>query len=226
MEPSVAVGTMPVLADSTWQMAYGERLALEGLLTQVRPRLAVEIGTAEGGSLRRIATHSAEVHSFDVNPDVAAVVDAVPNATAHIGDSAELLPRVLAEFEAAGRNVDFVLIDGDHTYEGVQRDMRAVLESGACSRTVVVAHDSANDHVRDGLEALDLPAHRKVTLCLLDFVPGYLVVEGHETYSGAIWNGLALVLLDGSHSSTEAIVDADHENVSAVYRAYRERPRP
>ena len=57
---------LDVLADSRWQMAYGERFALEGIVSQVRPRLAIEIGTAEGGSLRRIAAHADEVHCFDM----------------------------------------------------------------------------------------------------------------------------------------------------------------
>jgi methyltransferase family protein len=212
--------SLPVLADETWQMAYGERMALEGILSQVKPELAVEIGTAEGGSLRRIAAHAREVHAFDIAPEVAAVVGEIPHATAHIGDSAELLPRVLADLRAAGRNVDFALVDGSHTTEGVQRDMRALLESAACSRTVVVVHDSANEAVRDGLEALHLPSYPKVTLCMLDFVPGYLVVEEHAR-SREIWNGLGLVVLDVAGGSAPATVDADHENVSDVYRAFR-----
>ena len=40
-------------------MSFGERAALEGVVAQVRPRLAVEIGTAAGGSLARIARYSA-----------------------------------------------------------------------------------------------------------------------------------------------------------------------
>src|SRR5829696_3795682 len=129
---------LDVLADSRWQMAYGERFALEGIVSQVKPRLAIEIGTAEGGSLRRIAAHAEEVHCFDMADSVARVVAGVPNATAHIGDSSETLPRVLGELAAAGRHIDFALIDGDHTTEGVQRDVRAVLDSPACRRTVIV----------------------------------------------------------------------------------------
>lgn len=209
-----------MFADHSWQMAYGERMALEGLLSQVKPELAVEIGTAEGGSLRRIAAHAREVHAFDIAPEVEAVVSEIPHATAHIGDSVELVPRVLADLEAAGRTVDFVLVDGDHTSEGVRHDVRALLESRACRRTVVAVHDSANEAVRDGLEALDLVSHPKVALSMLDFVPGYLVVEDHPR-SREIWNGLALVVLDEAAPPGPATSDAEHENVSDVYRAFR-----
>lgn len=209
-----------VLLDATWQMAPGERMALEGILSQLKPALAVEVGTAEGGSLRRIAAHSGEVHAFDIEPGAAEVVAPIPNAHAHIGDAAELLPRVLAEFQAAGRSVDFALIDGDHSAEGVQRDVRAVLDSPACSRTVVVLHDTANEAVRDGLEALDLPNHPKVAFSMLDFVPGYLVVEEHDR-SDEIWNGLGVVVLDEAEGRDPAFVDVHYVNVSSVYRAYR-----
>ena len=48
-------------------MSFGERAALEGVLAQLRPRLALEIGSAEGGSLARIAAYACEVHSVDVS---------------------------------------------------------------------------------------------------------------------------------------------------------------
>jgi Methyltransferase domain len=213
--------SLPVLSDHRWQMAFGERMALEGILSQLQPELAIEIGTAEGGSLRRIAAHSREVHSFDWNPDVAAVVEPIPNARAHIGDSSEVLPRVLAELAEAGRRVDFALVDGDHSAEGVRRDVEVLLASPACERTVIVLHDSANEAVRDGLESLDLPNHPRVEFCMLDFVPGYIVVEEHER-SHEIWNGLGVVVLDAAGAAGPALVDADHVNVSSVYRAFRD----
>ncbi len=33
--------------DQVWQMSYGERAAIEGLLSGLRPKLAIEVGTAE-----------------------------------------------------------------------------------------------------------------------------------------------------------------------------------
>jgi hypothetical protein len=212
---------LPFLDDPDWQMWAGERAALEGVLSALRPRLSIEIGTAQGGSLRRIAAHSGAVHAFDVDPAVAEVVRAVPNAIAHVGDSAATLPPVLAELAAAGHNVDFALVDGDHSAAGVQRDVRALLASPACSRTVVILHDSANEAVRDGLEALGLPDHPKVRVWMPDFVPGYLVGARHER-AGEIWEGLALAVLDVDAPPGPAVQDEVHENVSAVYRAFRD----
>src|SRR5690349_1831206 len=130
-------------------MAPGERAAIAGVLAELRPRLSLEIGTAEGGSLRTIARYSEAVHTFDFAP---AVSDPPANVTFHAGDSHELLPRVLEEIAGAGQTVDFVLVDGDHSTEGVRRDLLDLLGSPALGPTIVLAHDSANAQVRAGLE--------------------------------------------------------------------------
>ena len=39
-------GLIQILQDPNWQMSYGERAALEGLLAQLKPELAIEIGRA------------------------------------------------------------------------------------------------------------------------------------------------------------------------------------
>jgi len=173
---------LPVIEDHRWWMQAGERFAIEGLLSQLRPRLAVEVGTFEGGSLRRIALHAERVHAFDLDPRVGELAPHFPNVTFHIGDSAELLPATLAELERRGQHVDFALVDGAHTREAVRGDARALLESGACRQTVIVFHDSAHAGVRAALEDLALPDHAKVAVALLDLVPG-LLVAAHEDES-------------------------------------------
>ncbi len=213
---------VPVLADSRWQMTFGERFALEGLLSQLRPQLAIETGTAQGGSLRRIATHASEVHAFDLVPEVVDLAGEIPNARFHIGDSAELLPRVLSGFAQEGRHVDFALVDGDHSVDGVQRDAMSIIASEACRTTVIVFHDSANDDVRAGLDALHLEAHDKVVLAMLDFVPGYLVRPEHPQYGHAIWNGLGLVILGQRPTGTAALTMDDRYSVAEVYQRARE----
>ena len=175
------------------QMSLGERAALEGVLAALKPRLAIEIGTAEGGSLRRIAEHSAEVHSFDLvdpEPEIAAI----PHATCHAGDSHELLPAFLEELADAGRRVDFVLVDGDHSAEGVRRDAEDLLASPVISNTVILFHDTANEQVRAGLDAVDFDAHEKVVHVEPDFVAGS--VFSAPELRDELWGGLGLVLVD------------------------------
>ena len=53
-------GAVPIeiFEDQVWQMSRGERAAVEGVLAALEPALAIEIGSAEGASLRRIAPHA------------------------------------------------------------------------------------------------------------------------------------------------------------------------
>jgi hypothetical protein len=207
-----------VLRDDRWQMHYGERFALEGLLRALRPRLSVEIGRAEGGSLRRIAAHSELVHSFDLVEGPAALRDELPNVDFHTGNSFVQVPKTLADFGNEGQHVDFALIDGDHSAEGVRKDAEALLNAPCCRTTVMVFHDAANDGVREGLAAVGFERHPKVAMAFLDFVPGFLVERG--PYRGHIWNGLGLVVLGEGHETP--IVEPHRFDASAVARAGRQ----
>jgi hypothetical protein len=186
-----AGASIDVLRDTPWQMSYGERAALEGLLSQCKPSLAIEIGTAEGGSLERFALHSREVHSFDL-VEPSAQARELSNVTFHTGDSHTLLPQTLAEFAEAGRTVDFVLVDGDHSTEGVRRDLEDLLNSPSVSDTLIVMHDTMNEVVRTGLEQVAFEAWPKVAYVELDLVSGYMFRE--PSLLGELWGGLGLVV--------------------------------
>lgn len=173
-------------------MVAGERAALEGVLSRLRPGLAIEIGTADGGSLRCLARHCDEVHSFDLRH--AEQLGRLPNVELHTGDSHVLLPETLALFERDGRAAEFALVDGDHTAEGVRRDIDDLLSSNAVRRTVILAHDASNPEVRAGLERVDYASYGKVTLVDLDFVAGHLSRAG--PYAHQLWGGLALIVVD------------------------------
>lgn len=98
-------------------------------------------------------------------------------------------PRAL---HAEGRNVDFALVDGDHSSEGVRRDVEALLCSPAVRSTFIIAHDTGNEIVRAGLDAVRYDAWPKIAHVDLDFVPGYL---GGERFPGEMWGGLALIVV-------------------------------
>jgi Methyltransferase domain len=199
---------LSVLDAGPWQMTPGERAALEGLLCQVKPRLAVEIGTAEGGSLRSIAKHSDHVHSFDLIPPPLKLNE-LSNVTVHTGDSHVLLPRVLAEFTRHGLNVDFALVDGDHTADGVERDLRDLLASEAVSSTVIVFHDTMNDEVRAGLARVDAAVEEKIAYCDPNFLAGRL--HYGDSLHHQLWGGLGLIVVETENTSREPLPRADHD---------------
>jgi Methyltransferase domain len=196
-----------VLARRNWQMALGERAAIEGLLAQLSPTLAIEIGTAQGGSLERIASHATEVHTFDMDCEVDPADFA--NVTFHIGDSHVLLPAFLAELQARGRTVDFALVDGDHTARGAQRDVEDLLRSPAVRNAFIVLHDTMNEEVLEGLRRIDFAAYPNVVFRDLAFTQ--LFRDPARPLEEA-WGGLGLI-----------VVDTD--GVTGVPRQTRERNR-
>ena len=191
-----ATGPSPLLAsDDPWQMGMGERAALVGLLSEIRPKVAIEIGTAEGGSLRRIAHYAERVHSFDLlEPDPE--LRRLSNVEFHVGDSHRQLPELLAKLSAEGTAVDFVLVDGDHSATGVAQDMRDLLDSPAAGNAVIVMHDSMNEEVRRGLDAVDYESWPHARYVELDFVTGFLFRGELE---GELWGGLGLAVLDAAN---------------------------
>jgi hypothetical protein len=189
------IAALEIFDDSAWQLSWGERAALEGLLTQRGPDLAVEIGTADGGALARIARHAGEVHSFDI-VDSHVPAGRFPNVSFHTGDVHELLPAVLAGFAEQGRNVDFALVDGEHSAPGVRRHVEDLLDSPALADTAIVVHDASNDRVRAGLDAIHFAAWPKVANVSLDFLAGYMLREARVRHE--VWGGLALILVDAT----------------------------
>jgi hypothetical protein len=180
-----------IFDDRVWQMSLGERAAVEGVLSQLKPALAIEIGSMEGACLRRIAAHAQEVHSFDLAPPSLPMPD---NVTLHTGDSHELLPAFLADLADEGRNVDFVMVDGDHTSEGVRKDLVDLLDSRALGRSIILIHDTANEQVRRGVDEVRFMAWPKVAHVELDWIAGHVFAE--PALRNELWYGLGLVLVD------------------------------
>jgi hypothetical protein len=191
-------GPIELLSDVDRQMSFGDRAALEGLLAQSRPRLAIEIGTAEGGTLERLAHYSQEALALDLDCSLAQA-RGLSNVTFHEGDSRVLLPELLATLTAEGRNVDFALVDGDHSSEGVRLDLTALLESPATSESLIVVHDTTNEVVRAGLEQVPYEAYPKVAYVDLDFVPGSVLREPSLLHE--LWGGLGLVVTNSARSA-------------------------
>ncbi len=189
--------SLELLRESLSQMTFGERAALEGVLVQLRPRLAIEIGTAEGGSLERLAAHCDEVHAFDLSFDLLGREsgrESFDNVVFHAGDSHVLLGETLAEFAREGRRVDFALVDGDHSAEGVKRDVEDLLAADAVADTVILVHDTMNEIVRAGLEQVAFENHPAVVYVELDFVPGFMFRE--PSLRDELWGGLGLIVVE------------------------------
>lgn len=115
-----------------------ELAPLLGLLRRRSPRVVVEIGTARGGTFYawcQVADPSAIVVSIDLpggpfggahSPQDLSTLRRYGSreqqlhlirADSHTAETRRMLEEILD-----GREIDFLMIDGDHTYDGVRRD--------------------------------------------------------------------------------------------------------
>jgi glycosyltransferase involved in cell wall biosynthesis len=177
-----------------WQMTDSERLALTGLLVRHRPRLAIEIGTYKGGSLSLISQFAQSVISIDIDPDIPKKFGQFKNVRFLTGYSQELLPTLLAELRSAGKAVDLILIDGDHSAAGVKRDIEIVLGSPPLAPQFILMHDGFNPECRRGMLEADWASSPHVRWVDTDFIPGRVIEHGGAG-SGEMWGGLGAAFL-------------------------------
>lgn len=201
-----------------WQMSAAERSALQVVLQRAAPSLSVEVGTYRGGSLQVISHYSREVLSLDIDPSVEIELKGrFQNVAFRIGDSSSVLPKLVSELNAAGRDVGFVLIDGDHSAEGVRRDIENVLQLSVRRRLVILMHDSFNPDCRRGMLQVDWTGNPHVHMVELDFVSGSFHKEAVDTAQDrSMWGGFACAVLEPKPRTHDLVVS---EQRRALYDA-------
>lgn len=183
-----------------WQMTNCERYALQDLLRRIRPKVSLEIGTYKGGSLQVISHFSERVHSVDIDPTVPErLAGRFPNVSYHTGPSAEVLPTLIAERERSGENIDFILVDGDHSTKGVRNDINTLLSFRPKGRCIIIMHDSFNPECREGIRTADWAGSPHVHSIDLDFIPGIYHEHAYDTAPArSMWGGFACAVLQSA----------------------------
>ena len=174
-----------------WQMNHSERMALTSLLMRHKPNCSIEVGTFKGGSLSLISQLSQFVYSLDIDPSIPEKFKQFENVTFITGSSVTSLPLLLKAFEEECFPVDFILIDGDHSAEGVKKDLNSVLGYKPLKPLFVMLHDSFNPECRKGMLEANWDESKYVRWVDLDFVPGRIVENGSDS-QGEMWGGLAI----------------------------------
>jgi cephalosporin hydroxylase len=110
-----------------------EILKLLELLKDMEPNVVLEIGTAEGGTLllfTRVASSDATIISIDLPGGYPAWKIPIYKSFAREKQKIYLIRADSHSYKTLdkvkeilnGRSVDFLFIDGDHTYGGVKKD--------------------------------------------------------------------------------------------------------
>jgi len=182
-----------IIYQSPAQMLLSERTLLYALVYGLRPAVALEIGTAQGGSAMIICAAmdaSGCGRLVCVDQAIKIVPDNLTRVAHRIslleGLSFETIPRA---YELVKTQFDFAFVDGDHSYEGVLKDIEAVsqfLREGS----YVLFHDAHYFEVKEAIDA---------TLKRYPFVDcGMLSLEAtltNDIHMGkpVVWGGLRLL---------------------------------
>ncbi|MEX0802092.1 MAG: class I SAM-dependent methyltransferase [Candidatus Binatia bacterium] len=210
-------------------MSNAERCALPTILHRLKPALSLEIGTYQGGSLQVLSDHSEKVVSLDIDPIVAQSLDGnFPNVEFRSGDSRTVLPQLVDELNASRRAVQFVLIDGDHSADGVCRDIESVLKLNIWERLVVLMHDSFNPECRRGMKEARWSDNKHVHYVELDFTVGNFHAKAYDTAeAGSMWGGFACAVLEPHERRHELVVEERQKAVfDAVFPLSVYAPKP
>jgi hypothetical protein len=207
--------------DCHWQMSVAERCILQVVLGRLKPRLSVEIGTYKGGSLQVISEFSDNVIAVDVDKSVEMNLGGkFPNVEFCIGDSASVVPALVAKLNKYENLVDFVLIDGDHSAEGVKRDIEAVLGLHVEKRIVILMHDSFNPDCRRGMLEADWARNPHVHFVEIDFSAGNFHLPPVDTaQERSMWGGFACAVLDPTFRDTPLIIGERQRSKFEAIRA-------
>jgi hypothetical protein len=177
--------------NNNWLMQLSERAALMYVLQRMNPDVSLEIGTYFGGSLRPIAAASRHVYTFDIEDRT---IPGFSNVSFVVGDSGRTLPTIIDKINGSNREVNFILIDGDHSELGVRGDITQCLRyHPKLQSTIILMHDSSNPAVRKGIIEAPWEDNPHVHGLDLDFVPGMLY--DREDIKGHIWGGLAAAVM-------------------------------
>jgi hypothetical protein len=211
----------PGVPTADWQMLLPERMALTGLLARIKPRNALEIGTYYGGSLSLIAQFAERVWAVDIDPEVPSRFRVPPNVDLRIGSPEGLVVGILDELDAAGIALNFILIDADHSADGVRRDIETVVHRPNPPREpcFILMHDSGNPECRRGIATADWASSGYVHYMELDFVPGQIIEHAMTENRGEVWGGLAMAYLSpAARQHPLAVRSGSATSVAALHR--------
>jgi predicted O-methyltransferase YrrM len=156
--------------DVLWQMSAAERMAMFYILDRMPKKdIAIEIGSYKGGCTRVLSQQFKKVVSIDIDHTAIAGKDAYENVDWLTGMSTDMLPVAFGTY----KDVDFIIVDGDHGYDGAYKDLMLCIESNA----IILVHDAAySETARAIMDFKELNAETHIVD--IKFVPGEPFGEG------------------------------------------------
>jgi cephalosporin hydroxylase len=175
-----------------WLMDHAERAGVVMLLQLVRPKVVIEIGARYAGSTLLFSRAAEKVYVIDIDPALTERCKPLTNVEVRVGDSRKLVGELIRELQVRGQGWDLALVDGDHSAQGVQADLDALLATRPSRPCWISMHDSFNPECREGILAAKWQ-QPWVHAVEIDFTIGNLMPAPHVFRR--MWGGLSLAEL-------------------------------
>ncbi len=208
------ISSFKINASLKWQMSRAEKSALIQVLDSIQPEVAIEIGTFQGGSLQVISHFSKEVYSLDISKAPEKLLkDQFSNVHFKIGNSYDIITGLFKQIEADGKKLEFILVDGDHSKNGVFKDLEAILSYPHKNKVTIVMHDSFNPQCRAGIKkAIKDSANSSIEYVELDYITGSYSPNDNFL---EMWGGLALMQINPSYIGPAVPI---HQSQKALFQ--------
>lgn len=199
-----------------WSMTRNERYCLIKLLEKLKPKIAIEIGTYNGGSLQVISQYAEKVYAIDTDSTIQErLKDKFDNVVYLVGDSKIIVPELIKELQAKNESIEFALIDGDHSTLGVKTDIENLIQYIPEKSLNIILHDSFNPNCRKGMKAVNYHNNKYVHYVELDYITGAFAPDGLKK---EMWGGFAhIVLLNEERKDTLEIYESQKKLYEIAY---------
>jgi hypothetical protein len=199
-----------------WYMTRNERYCFVKLLEKIRPKVAIEIGSFDGGSLQVISKYAEKVYAIDIDTTLEERLKGkFNNVTFLMGDSKEIVPKLIKELQQKNESIEFALIDGDHSALGVKADIENMINYTPVNSLNIILHDSFNPECRNGMKAVNYNAYKHVHYVELDYITGVFEPNGLKK---EMWGGFGhIVLLNEERKGKVEITESQKKLYDIAY---------
>jgi len=184
----------PINPNIEWQMSRAEKYCLIHLLEKLNPEYSIEIGTYKGGSLQVLSKFSKKVYSIDIDSEPKHTLEnQFDNVIFKVGKSHDIIKNVIEDIESKNGKLNFILVDGDHSKDGVKKDLECILSCNLKHPLTVILHDSFNPQCRSGMKSINYKKYNFIEHIDLDYIHGCF---SPNTNHREMWGGFAIIKIN------------------------------
>ena len=177
-----------------WQMSRAEKYCLIHLLEKLKPEYSIEIGTYKGGSLQVLSKYSKKVYSIDIDSEPKQTLKKqFDNVIFKVGKSHNVIKSVVEEIESKNGKLNFILVDGDHSKDGVKKDLECIMSCNLKHPLTIILHDSFNPQCRLGMKSVHYEKYSFIEHIDLDYIHGCF---SPNTNYREMWGGFAIIKIN------------------------------